>query len=77
MSDRTNILTVVLEKEMRLDDADSIMSAIAMIKGVSSVSPNVSDPTEHMAIIRAKTDLGKHILRALSFEQATRQTGKE
>jgi len=43
MSDHTVVLTVVLDKDYRVDDAESIMFAIRMIKGVLSVKANVTD----------------------------------
>ena len=58
MSDRINIITVVLEKEKRDDDCEYIINAIKMIKGVLSVKSNVADPIECMAQERARRELG-------------------
>jgi len=43
MTDRFSSLTVVLEKDIREDDAEHILNAIRMIKGVLSVKGNVTD----------------------------------
>jgi hypothetical protein len=62
MTDRFNTLIVVLENEMRSDDASSLMEAITHMRGVLSVSGNVADFSEHMAIERAKRDLGQKLI---------------
>ena len=61
MTDRINTITVVLEKEIREDDCESILNAIRMIKGVLSVSANVADPSDYLAIRRARHELMKKI----------------
>lgn len=65
MSDRINTITVVLEKDTRDDDCEAILNAIRMTKGVLSVTPNVADPGEYMAIERARHDLGKKLWKVL------------
>jgi hypothetical protein len=65
MSDRTNTLTVVLEHQMRTDDAEQIIEAIRMVKGVLNVEANVSDSMEYMATEQAKHDLRKKIFEVL------------
>jgi hypothetical protein len=64
MSDRTVCLTVVLDDVYRVDDAENIISAIRMIKGVSTVRANVSNIETYMAYDRARTDLEKIIWNA-------------
>jgi hypothetical protein len=59
MTDRFNTLTVVLEHEIREDDAEYILNAIRMIKGVISVESNVSNITDHMALETARHELRK------------------
>lgn len=61
MADRIHSLTVVLDRDYRDDDAESIVSAIEMIKGVLSVSGHVSDFDSHMAEERARRELGEKI----------------
>jgi inosine-uridine nucleoside N-ribohydrolase len=65
MSDHTVALTVVLDKDYRVDDAESIMSAIKMIKGVTSVEANVADFDTHVAYTRARNELEKKLFDAL------------
>lgn len=57
MTDSTNVLTVVLRKNTRVDDAECIKNAIQMIKGVLSVDVNVEDYPEYAARLQAKCDL--------------------
>lgn len=62
MSDRFHSLAVVLEKDIRDDDAKQIMTAICQLRGVILVTGNVADFDSHMAEVRAKTELGKKII---------------
>lgn len=62
MSDRTNTITVVLEKDFRTDDAEQILNSIKMIKGVLTADFNIADYNEYMAIERARRDLGGKLL---------------
>jgi hypothetical protein len=57
MTDSTNVLTVVLRKNTRVDDAECIKNAIQMIKGVLSVDVNVEDYPEYAVRLQAKCDL--------------------
>lgn len=45
MTDRINTLTVVLESPIRTDDAQGIVEAIAMVRGVQSVEFGEVDGT--------------------------------
>ena len=58
MTDAYHSLTVVLDHDIRDDDAESILTAIRMIKGVLSVRPKVADMDSHMAEERARRDFG-------------------
>jgi hypothetical protein len=53
MTDRYAAFTVVLRDDVRSDDAQPIIDAIRMIKGVATVDPIVSDHTLHIAQMRA------------------------
>jgi hypothetical protein len=46
MTDRHSGYVVTLEKDIREDDAESIINAIRMIKGVSSVAPVIASHEE-------------------------------
>ena len=66
MTDRTRLLTVVLDHDYRTDDVQGIIDAIQMIKGVIAVDLNVADPEQHMAIKAAKRELQDKIYEVLS-----------
>lgn len=65
MTDKYYALTVALEKDTRDDDAEKIINAIKMIKGVVNVKGNVSNPETWMAEERARMDLGKKLLEVV------------
>lgn len=65
MTDRYNALTVVLEKDIRDDDADALFAAMRQLRGVLSVSGNVADLGSHLAQERARQDLGEKLWRVL------------
>jgi hypothetical protein len=56
MTDRFNTLTVVLENDMREDDAEGLIVAIQQMRGVLSVAGDVSNQMSHMAEERAKRE---------------------
>ena len=61
MTDRYNALVVVLEENIRNDDAEPIINAIRHIKGVIDVKGNVSDPDSWIAYSKARNDLVQKI----------------
>ena len=65
MTDRIHSINVVLEKDIRVDDAERILEAICMIKGVLTAEGNISDFETHMATARAKSELGQKLFEAL------------
>lgn len=65
MTDRLNALTVVLDKDIRVDDAEALISAIRQLRGVASVTGNVSDINTHIAQERARIDLGSKLWEVL------------
>ena len=68
MSDRYNYLTVILEKDLKDEDAEPLMEAIKQFRGVLTVKPNVSNANALLAEERARHDLGEklwHILYPL------------
>lgn len=65
MSDRYNAIIVVLEKDIRSDDAESTLAAIRMIRGVSSVTGNIVDLGSHIAEQRARSDLSKRLFEVI------------
>lgn len=65
MTERLNALTVVLSQDIREDDAQAIIDAIKMIRGVASVEGNVVDINSHIAYTRARNDLTQKLFDAL------------
>jgi hypothetical protein len=65
VTDRHNGYYVVLENDIRSDDAEATIAAIKQIKGVLSVTPNVASFDEHIAEMRVRTELGDKIMRLL------------
>jgi hypothetical protein len=57
MTDRYNALTVVLEENIREDDAEALIGAIRQLKGVQDVVPNVADINSVVADSRARLEL--------------------
>ena len=57
MTDRLSAFIVVLESDMREDDAQAILDAIGMIRGVHSVEPHVSDVGELVSRSRIKHEI--------------------
>lgn len=65
MTDRVHSLTVVLEKDVRTDDIEALVSAIRQFRGVISVKQHVADIDSHMAVERARNDLRDKIAKIL------------
>lgn len=65
MTDRYHTLTVVLDKEIREDDAEGLIQAIGWMRGVLSVTGKVADLDSHMAVERARRELGEKLWEIL------------
>lgn len=65
MTDRVNALLVVLEEDIRDDDAAATIAAIRQIKGVLDVTPNVVSSADAIADMRARHDLGQRLWHVL------------
>lgn len=57
MTNRYNALTVVLETDIREDDAEALIVAIQQLRGVRDVVPNVADVNSMVAESRARLEL--------------------
>lgn len=68
MTDRHIAYTVLLKQPVRSDDAEAIIQAIAMIKGVSKVTPVVQDIQASFAYERAKREMGQKLWQILDPE---------
>ena len=66
MIDKYYALTVLLEKDTRSDDAQPILDAIKMIKGVLSVKPELSNLETYSAHQMAKIEIVEKPLKVLS-----------
>ena len=65
MTERYIALTVALEGQIREEDAQAIINAIKMIKGVGDVVPVVADPMAYWAKKDAQREIEKKLLEAL------------
>lgn len=65
MTDRIRRITVLLERDTRDDDAEPILDAIRMVKGVAEVTPHVVTSEDWVARRTAKTELRSKISKML------------
>jgi len=65
MTDRFNALIVVLENDIREDDAKPLIEAIEQLRGVLKVTGNVADLSSQIAETRARRELEQKIWDAL------------
>ena len=65
MTDRINSLTIVLEKDVRDDDVEALISAVMQLRNVLSVEKNVTNVSDVVARQRARQELGKKLLDVL------------
>jgi len=61
MTDRINYLTVALERDIRDDDVEPLITAIKMLRGVRAVKANVADGTGWTAEARVRAALQKKL----------------
>ncbi len=57
MTDRHAGYVVALGEDIREDDAEAIMAAISMIKGVLSVQPVIADPMSAITHLQVRRDI--------------------
>lgn len=69
MTDRFHTLTVVLERDIREDNAMPLINAIERLRGVLRVTATVADIESHMAEERARRRLGEALWHVLYPEQ--------
>lgn len=68
MTDRIFGFHVLLDKEYRIDDAQFIIDAVRMIKGVMTTTVHTSTPELWAAYERAKADMLEKILSDIREE---------
>lgn len=62
MTDRVHSLTVVLDRDIRIDDIQPLIDTLHMFRNVIKVEPNVTDISEmYAAEVRIKTELRQKI----------------
>jgi hypothetical protein len=64
MTTRLNGLVVAFENDIREDDAQSIIDAILMIKGVASVTANTVQQDDYILRSRIKAEIEKALYEA-------------
>ncbi len=69
MTDRFSSLTVVLEHDIREDDASALIQAIQLLRGVLTVEGNVVDVTSIVAEQRARHELREQLLAVVFPEK--------
>lgn len=62
MTDRVNALVVTLDKDIRIDDVQHLVDAIRMLRGVMSVDKNITDISDHVAEMRARTEMNNKLM---------------
>lgn len=65
MTDRHAGYVVVLDADIREDDAEAVLAALRMVKHVRSVAPVVANPGLMIAEIRARTDYADRLVAAI------------
>lgn len=68
MTDRLKGLTVTFDRNIRDDDAELIINAVLMIKGVQDVHPLVVNPDGWVVANKARMDMRDRIMQALKEE---------
>jgi len=66
MTDRVNYLTVALEKDMRIDDAQALVQAIRCMRNVLDVKENVADPMGFVIEERVRQEMAQKLIEVVS-----------
>lgn len=69
MTDRYAGFLVTLESNIREDDAEEILTALRMVRGVLSVEPAVSSFEVHIAEERARWKLEQRLIAVLRQDE--------
>ena len=65
MTDRINVLTVALERDIRDDDIQPLIDAISQLRGVLKVETHVKDPMAWATAVRVKHEIHDRIFQVL------------
>ena len=74
MTDRYNYLTVALEFDLRSDDAQALIEAVKMLKGVLTVEPHVVNGTDFTSEARVRQEIVKKLIGIISPYAGERST---
>lgn len=71
MTDRHSAYIVILEQDIREDDAQATINAIKQIRGVLGVEPHIANPfEEQIAEMRVRNELSNKIFKVLYPDKA-------
>lgn len=62
MTDRLKGVYVAFDRDIRDDDAESIIKAIEMVRGVAGVTPNISTAGEFDARCKVREEIREDLL---------------
>lgn len=65
MTDRHAGYIVVLDRDMREDDAQDLIKAISLLRGVAAVTPHIASPDLAIATLRAHRVIEAKLYAAL------------
>lgn len=65
MTDRIRGVWVAFDHDIREDDAGPLIAAIRQLRGVLSVDPKVTEPTDWIAQERVRHELGEKLWAVL------------
>ena len=65
MTDRHSGYIVVLDNDIREDDAEATVNALRQIKGVLTVKPITADPAQVIAASRIRVEIATAVMNAL------------
>lgn len=68
MTDRVKGFNVTLESDVRIDDIETIMNAIKMIKGVVDVEPNIVTTDDLFNRVRIKNEYRNKLYKFINDE---------
>lgn len=66
MTDRFKGCTVLFTDDFREDDAEVLLSAIRMLRGVAAVTPELMVPDDWYMRTRVEQEMRERLLKALS-----------
>ena len=69
MTDRTRMMTVLLEKDYRVDDAEEIANAIRMLRGVRKVEMRANVTEDYCNRVAIRAELEEKLLRVIRDEE--------